>query len=82
MALQQIAAGREFREHNRCLLGSLSGMGRFPTGAETGSPDGGGRKKRLQKELETDLRQEIETLLGRPSIQNLDFEAVEMAARR
>jgi hypothetical protein len=56
-------------------------MGRCPTGAETGSPGGGGRKKGLQTELKTDLLQEIEALLGRQSIQNLDFEAVEMAAR-
>jgi hypothetical protein len=57
-------------------------MGRFPTAAETGSSDGGGRKKGLQSDLKTDLLQEIEALLGRQSIQNLDFEAVEMAARR
>jgi len=57
-------------------------MGRCPTGAETGSPDGGGRKKGLQTDLKTDILQEIEALLGRQSIQNLDFEAVEMAARR
>src|SRR3984893_3938063 len=56
-------------------------MGRCPTGAETGSPGGGGRKKGLQTQLKTDLLQEIEALLGRQSIQNLDFEAVEMAAR-
>jgi hypothetical protein len=57
-------------------------MGRCPTGAETGSPGGGGRKKGLQTELKADLLQEIEALLGHQSIQNLDFEAVEMAARR
>src|SRR5229473_6410072 len=57
-------------------------MGRYPTGAETGCPGRGGRKKGLQTELKTDIVQEIEALLGRQSIQNLDFEAVEIAARR
>src|SRR6266851_7218836 len=57
-------------------------MGRYPTGAETGCPGRGGRKKGLQTELKTDLLQEIEALLGRQSIQDLDLEAVEMAARR
>ena len=39
-------------------------------------------KKGLQTELQTDIIQEIEALLGRQSIRDLDFEAVEMAARR
>src|SRR6266480_3806992 len=57
-------------------------MGRCPTGAHTDSPFGASRKKGLQTEVQTDIRQEIEALLGRQSIQDLDFEAVEMAARR
>ena len=49
------------------------------------SPGGlhrGGRKRGLQTDLQNEIVQEIETLLGRPSIADLDFEAVEMAARR
>ena len=42
----------------------------------------GGQKKGLQTELQSEIIQEIETLLGRQSIRDLDFEAVEMAARR
>ena len=57
-------------------------MGRCPTGADTDSPFGASGKKGLQTEIQTDIRQEIEALLGRQSIQDLDFEAVEMAARR
>src|SRR5260370_38316545 len=33
-------------------------------------------------ELKTDIIQELEALLGRQSIRDLDFEAVEIAARR
>ena len=36
----------------------------------------------LPADLQNDIVQEIEALLGRQSIQDLDFEAVEMAARR
>src|ERR1700721_3479727 len=43
---------------------------------------GGGRKKGLQTSLQSENRQEIEAFLGRQSISNLDFEAVEMAVRR
>src|ERR1035437_5149144 len=57
-------------------------MGRCPTGAYPSSPRRGGKKKGLQTELQTDIIQEIEALLGRQSIRDLDFEAVEMAARR
>jgi len=41
-----------------------------------------GRKKGLQTNLPNEIVQEIETLLGHQSITELDFEAVEMAARR
>jgi hypothetical protein len=57
-------------------------MGRCPTGADTDSPRRAGGKKGLQTEIQTDIIQEIEALVGRQSIQDLDFEAVEMAARR
>ena len=57
-------------------------MGRCPVGASDGSLFGGGQKKGLQKEIQNDIVQEIEALLGRQAIHDLDFEAVEMAARR
>jgi hypothetical protein len=56
-------------------------MGRCPTGTVGGLPRGG-RKKGLQTDLQNEIVQEIETLLGRQSIADLDFEAIEMAARR
>ena len=43
---------------------------------------GGGRKKGLQTSLQSEIRQEIEAFLGRQSLSNFDFEAVEMAVRR
>src|ERR1035441_4983829 len=57
-------------------------MGRCSTGGDPSSPGGGGGKKGLQTELNTDIIQEIEALLGCQSIRDLDFEAVEIAARR
>src|SRR6516165_10047330 len=39
-------------------------------------------KKGLQTNLQNEILQEIETLLGPPTVQDLDFEALEMAARR
>jgi hypothetical protein len=42
----------------------------------------GGQKKGLQTEIQNDIVQEIEALLGSQSIRDLDLEAVEMAARR
>src|SRR4051794_8920380 len=57
-------------------------MGRYSTGADTDRPFGASGKKGLQTEIQTDIRQEIEAFLGRQSIQDLDFEAFEMAARR
>ena len=57
-------------------------MGRCPTGTVPGGLQRGGRKKGLQTELQNGIVQEIETLLGRQSIADLDFEAIEMAARR
>ena len=57
-------------------------MGRCPNGAFAAGPFGGGQKKTLQTEIQNDIVQEIEALLGRQAIHDLDFEAVEMAARR
>ena len=45
-------------------------------------PPRGRPKKGLSTEIQSDIVQEIEALLGRQSIRDLDFEAVEMAARR
>src|SRR5438874_11454211 len=52
-------------------------MGGCPTGTAPGSFPRGGRKRGLQNEIV----QEIEDLLARPSIADLDLEALEMAAR-
>ena len=57
-------------------------MGRCPTGTDSSKPGGGGGKKGLQTELQTDIIQEIEALLGHQTIRDQDFEAVEIAARR
>jgi len=57
-------------------------MGRCPTGTVPGGLQRGGRKRGLQNDLQNEIVQEIETLLGRQSIADLDFEAIEMAARR
>ena len=56
--------------------------GGCPTGTVPGSFHRGGRKRGLQTDLQNEIVREIETLLGCPSIADLDFEAVEMAARR
>jgi hypothetical protein len=57
-------------------------MGRHPNGASARDLLRGSPKKGLQREIQNDIVQEIEALLGHQSIQDLDFEAVEMAARR
>ena len=57
-------------------------MGRCPTGTTLGGLQRGGRKKGLQTDLQNEIVQEIETLLGPHAVADLDFEAVEMAARR
>ena len=41
-----------------------------------------GQKRGLQADLQDEIVREIETLLGRQAVADLDFEAVEMAARR
>ena len=56
-------------------------MGRYADEASASRPRRG-PKKGLRTELQNDIVQEIEALLGRQSIQDLDFEAVEVAARR
>jgi hypothetical protein len=56
-------------------------MGGCPTGrGPSGFPRG--RKKGLPTNLQNEIIQEIETLLGQQSIAELDLEAIEMAARR
>jgi hypothetical protein len=57
-------------------------LGRRPDGEDAIGLLRGGPKKGLQTEIQNDIVQEIEALLGRQSIEDLDFEAVEMAARR
>src|SRR5207302_4170343 len=56
-------------------------MGGCPTGTAPGSFHRGRRKKGLQTNLPNKIVQEIENLLARQSIADLDLEAVEMAAR-
>src|SRR5207237_2834118 len=56
-------------------------MGGCPTGTAPGSFPRGGRKRGLQTDLQNEIVQEIEDLLARPSIADLDLEALEMAAR-
>jgi len=56
-------------------------MGRRPIG-RFGSLLGGCQKRGLQANLQNEIVQEIETLLGRQAVQELDFEALETAARR
>src|SRR5207302_6128722 len=63
-------------------LGRLRGMGQCSDTAFDGGLLRGGQKKGLQTEFQSDIVQEIEALLGRQAIHDLDFEAVEMAARR
>ena len=57
-------------------------MGRRRTGAYAVGLHRGGPKKGLQTSLQDEIVQEIEALLGRQAIQDLDFEALETAARR
>jgi hypothetical protein len=57
-------------------------MGRHPDEASASGLLRRGPKKGLQREIQNDIVQEIEALLGPRSIQDLDFEAVETAARR
>src|SRR5258707_14897704 len=57
-------------------------MGGRPTGTVPGSFQRRGRKRGFQTNLQNEIVREIETLLGCQSIADLDFEAVEMAARR
>src|SRR5688572_16628689 len=56
-------------------------MGRWAIG-ECGPLLGGGQKRGLQANFQREIIQEIETLLGHQAVQDLDFEAVETAARR
>ncbi len=81
LAQQQIDAGRQFRSHVDALWeaceqwadGQLADTSASPEEAEKG-----GSKRDLQSEI----AQEIEAVLGSQAVAALDFEAVEMAARR
>jgi len=55
-------------------------MGRCPTARFGGHH--GGPKKGLQTALEREILQEVEALLGREAIAELDFEALEMTLRQ
>src|SRR5260370_11678820 len=57
-------------------------MGGCATGTLPGTCQRGGRKRGLQSDLQNEIVREIETLLRCPSMAGLDFEALEMAARR
>jgi hypothetical protein len=63
-------------------LERLRGLGRQPVAGFSNGLHCKGRKRGLQADLQDQIVQQIETLLGRQSVANLDFEAVEMAARR
>jgi len=63
-------------------LERLRGLSRQPVAGSSNGLHCKGRKRGLQADLQDQIAQEIETLLGRQSVANLDFEAVEMAARR
>jgi hypothetical protein len=56
-------------------------MGRQSVGRVLGLL-GGAQKRGLQTNLQNEIVQEIETLLGRQAVVDLDFEALEIAARR
>jgi hypothetical protein len=55
-------------------------MGGCPTARFPGSFQRSGRKRGLQTDLQNEIVQEIETLLGHTAPADLDFEAIEMAA--
>jgi hypothetical protein len=59
-------------------------MGRCPVGRDPGQGSlGGGRQKGgLKEALSAEIQKEIEHLIGDKAADSLDFEAVEMAARR
>src|SRR6516165_9732302 len=62
------------------LLGSLRAVGGRRI---TSHPGGGGRRKKgLCAGIREEVGEEVEALLGRSAVQDLDLEAVEVAARR
>ena len=75
---RQVQAGQHFRRQVEALLGSLRAMGQCPTG-RSGGHFRGRPKKGLQTALEAEVTQEIEALLGREALAELDFEALEVA---
>jgi hypothetical protein len=65
----------------RCIVGRMRNVGRQSIG-RFGSLLGGRQKRGLQANLQNEIVQEIETLLGWQAVEDLDFEALETAARR
>jgi len=59
----------------------MRNLGRYSIGG-VGSLLGGGQKRGLSANLQNEIVQEVEALLGRQAVQDLDFEALETAARR
>jgi len=57
-------------------------MGRRPTGRLRGRLARGGQKGGFKRAFETEIVTEIETLVGTRAVDEWDFEAIEMAARR
>jgi hypothetical protein len=57
-------------------------MGRCPTGRTRGGPARGGQKGGFKAAFDAEIVAEIEALVGTGAVEDWDFEAVEMAARR
>src|SRR5207247_3805717 len=62
------------------VLGRLRAVGPRRVGTDPGG--GRRRKKGVSAGLREEIGKELEALLGRSAVQDLDLEAVEMAARR
>jgi hypothetical protein len=78
---QQIDAGRRFRSHVDALWEGMRRMGRQSVGRVLRLLRGA-QKRGLLTNLQSEIVQGIETLLGRQAIADLDLEALEIAARR
>ena len=66
----------------RGVLASLRAMGRRPARRLRGRVARGGKKKGFKTAFESEAVTEIEALLGTGVVDEFDFEAIEMAARR
>ena len=56
-------------------------MGRCPIGGSAGGFPRGRQKRGLSAQFQVEIAQEIEAFLGKHSMQGIDFEALETAAR-